>query len=80
MLTVGAGVVGHAEGTALREHGHRVTFSDIDEAVLSKRRAEGLETIPMSALDLVGVDVVLVAVSDPHVGRGDRPPSPRGWR
>ncbi len=65
VLTVGAGVVGHAEGTALRAHGHRVTFSDVDEVVLSKRRAEGLETTPMSALDLVAIDVVLLAVPTP---------------
>jgi nucleotide sugar dehydrogenase len=65
VLAVGAGVVGHAEGTALREHGHAVSFSDIDETVLSQRRAEGLQTIPMGRLDLVGIDVVLVSVSTP---------------
>jgi UDPglucose 6-dehydrogenase len=66
VLAVGAGVVGHAEGTALREHGHVVAFSDIDEALLSQHRAEGLQTIPMSGLDLVDVDVVVVSVSTPN--------------
>lgn len=65
VLVVGAGVVGHAEGTALSAHGHSVAFSDIDEVLLSQRRAEGLETMPMSGLDLVGIDVVLVAVPTP---------------
>jgi UDPglucose 6-dehydrogenase len=66
VLAVGAGVVGHAEGTALREHGHVVAFSDIDETLLSQHRAEGLQTIPMSGLDLVDVDVVVVSVSTPN--------------
>ena len=65
VLTVGAGVVGHAEGIALRELGHDVAFSDVDEAVLSQRRAEGFQTIPMTGLGLVGIDVVLVSVSTP---------------
>jgi UDPglucose 6-dehydrogenase len=68
VLTVGAGVVGHAEGTALQECGHDVAFSDIDEAVLSRCRAEGLRTVPMSGIDLVGVDVVLLSVSTPTSG------------
>ncbi len=65
VLTVGAGVVGHAEGTALLEHGHVVAFSDIDPTVLSQRRAEGLDTVTMIELDLVGIDVVLISVSTP---------------
>lgn len=65
VLTVGAGVVGHAEGAALLECGHGVVFSDIDEAVLERRRAEGLRTIPLGDLDLTGIDVVLVSVSTP---------------
>jgi UDPglucose 6-dehydrogenase len=65
VLIVGAGVVGHAEGTALREHGHDVAFSDIDEAVLAQRRTEGSKTIPMTGLCIVGIDVVLVSVSTP---------------
>ena len=65
VLVVGAGVVGHAEGTALRERGHTVTFSDVDEAVLSDRRDEGFPTVAMTELDLVGVDVVMVSVSTP---------------
>jgi UDPglucose 6-dehydrogenase len=65
VLTVGAGVVGHAEGIALREHGHTVAFTDVDEAVLSERRTEGFETMPMAGLELDGVDVVLVSVSTP---------------
>jgi UDPglucose 6-dehydrogenase len=65
VLSVGAGVVGHAEGTALREHGHEVAFSDIDEAVLSRCRTEGFQTFPMTELVLVGVDVVLVSVPTP---------------
>jgi UDPglucose 6-dehydrogenase len=72
VLIVGAGVVGHAEGTALREHGHRVSFSDVDEALLSERRAGGLHTMSMSGLDLSGIDVVVVAVSTPNAdGRID---------
>ncbi len=66
VVTVGAGTVGHAEGTALREHGHQVAFGDIDEDVLSRRRGEGLRTVSMSELDLVGIDVVLVAVPTPN--------------
>ena len=65
VLTVGAGVVGHAEGIALRGQGQVVVFSDVDEAVLDERRAEGFQTIPMTALELVGIDVVLVSVSTP---------------
>ena len=65
VLTVGAGVVGHAEGIALREHGHTVAFTDVDEAVLSERRTEGFETMPMTELSLEAVDVVLVSVSTP---------------
>jgi nucleotide sugar dehydrogenase len=65
VLTVGAGVVGFAEGIALRGHGHQVAFSDIDDALLSERRAEGFQTVPMTRLGLVGVDVVLVSVSTP---------------
>jgi UDPglucose 6-dehydrogenase len=72
VLSVGAGVVGQAEGTALREHGHTVTFSDVDEAVLSRRRSEGFQTLPMSGVDLVGVDVVLISVPTPtRAGRVD---------
>jgi UDPglucose 6-dehydrogenase len=70
VLTVGAGVVGHAEGTALLELGHRVAFSDIDEAVLAARRAEGLRTVPMHGIDLSDIDVVLVSVSTPTADRG----------
>jgi nucleotide sugar dehydrogenase len=65
VLTVGAGVVGHAEGTALRERGHVVVVSDVDEAVLSQRRREGFRTISMDALSLAGVDVVLISVPTP---------------
>jgi UDPglucose 6-dehydrogenase len=65
VLTVGAGVVGHAEGIALREHGHDVAFSDVDEAVLSERRTEGFQTMPVTGLGLAGIDVVLVSVSTP---------------
>ena len=70
VLTVGAGVVGHAEGTALQELGHRVAFSDIDEAVLAERRAEGLRTVPMNGIDLSGIDVVVVSVSTPTADGG----------
>ncbi|MGZ5213027.1 MAG: hypothetical protein ACXWXM_04750, partial [Actinomycetota bacterium] len=69
VLTVGAGVVGHAEGTALRERGHLVAFSDVDEAVLSRCRTEGFQTIPMNGLGLVGIDVVIVSVSTPTSAR-----------
>jgi UDPglucose 6-dehydrogenase len=65
VLTVGAGVVGHAEGTALREHGHYVVFSDVDETALAQRRTEGFQTTPMSGLVLAGMDVVLISVSTP---------------
>lgn len=65
VLTVGAGVVGHAEGTALRQQGHSVVLSDVDEAVLARRRTEGFETIPMNELELTDIDVVLVSVSTP---------------
>jgi UDPglucose 6-dehydrogenase len=65
VLTVGAGVVGHAEGIALRQHGHTVAFTDVDEAVLAERRTEGFETMPMTELSLDGVDVVLVSVPTP---------------
>jgi UDPglucose 6-dehydrogenase len=68
ILAVGAGVVGHATGIALREQGHLVAFSDIDDSLLSRRRSQGLETIPMDEIELVGVDVVLVSVSTPTVG------------
>jgi UDPglucose 6-dehydrogenase len=75
VLTVGAGVVGHAEGAALQELGHRVAFSDIDEAVLSERRAQGLRVVPMNGIDLSDVDVVLVSVSTPTAdGRVDLRP------
>ena len=70
VLVVGAGVVGHAEGTALRERGHLVTFSDVDEAVLSERRDEGFPTVAMTELDLVGVDVVMISVSTPTSPEG----------
>ena len=70
VLVVGAGVVGHAEGSALRQHGHDVVFSDVDEAVLARRRTEGSHTIPMTELDLVGIDVVLVSVSTPTSAGG----------
>lgn len=70
VLTVGAGVVGQAEGSALHEHGHRVVFSDVDEAVLLRRRTEGFQTIPMTGLELVGIDVVLVSVSTPTSAEG----------
>jgi UDPglucose 6-dehydrogenase len=70
VLIVGAGVVGHAEGTALRELGHHVAFSDVDEAVLSQRRTEGFRTVPMSGLGLVGVDVMVVSVSTPTSAGG----------
>jgi UDPglucose 6-dehydrogenase len=65
VLTVGAGVVGHAEGIALRKHRHDVAFSDVDESVLSERRTEGFQTMPMTELRLAGIDVVLVSVSTP---------------
>lgn len=65
VLAVGAGVVGHAEGIALREQGHDVAFSDVDEAVLSERRTEGFRTMSMTGLGLTGIDVVLVSVSTP---------------
>ena len=65
VLTVGAGVVGHAEGIALRGHGHDVAFSDVDELVLSQRRTEGFPTMPITGLGLVGIDVVLVSVPTP---------------
>ena len=65
VLIVGAGVVGHAEGIALLQHGHDVVFSDVDEAVLSHRATEGLQTAPSTALGLVGFDVVLISVSTP---------------
>ena len=70
VLIVGAGVVGHAEGIALRERRHLVTFSDVDEAVLSERRDEGFPTVAMTELDLIGVDVVMVAVSTPTSPEG----------
>ncbi|MGH2596816.1 MAG: UDP-glucose/GDP-mannose dehydrogenase family protein [Actinomycetota bacterium] len=66
VIIVGAGVVGHAEGIALRERGHYVVFSDVDEAVLDQRRTEGFQTTPMSGLVLAGMDVVLVSVSTPN--------------
>jgi UDPglucose 6-dehydrogenase len=70
VLIAGAGVVGHAEGTALLGHGHHVAFSDVDEAVLSQRRTEGFQTFPMTGLRLVGIDVVLISVSTPTSARG----------
>jgi nucleotide sugar dehydrogenase len=67
---VGAGVVGHAEGTALRERGHLVAFSDVDDSVLSERRSEGFLTMTMTGLELADVDVVLVSVSTPTSSGG----------
>lgn len=70
VLIVGAGVVGHAEGIALRECGHRVVFSDVDDAVLSQRRAEGFRTMPSNQLELSDIDIVLVSVSTPSAAAG----------
>ncbi len=70
VLVVGAGVVGHAEGVALLEHGHGVTFSDVDDTALSRCRAEGFETVAASGIDLLDVDVVLVSVSTPASDEG----------
>lgn len=65
VLTVGAGVVGHAEGRALRGLGHDVTFSDVEDEPLARCRAEGFRTTPVTDLLLVDVDVVIVSVPTP---------------
>ena len=65
VLGVGAGVVGRATGLALRDLGHRVRFADIDDGVVERLRAEGLEASHMANLDLAGVDLVLVSVQTP---------------
>lgn len=65
VLVAGAGVVGHAEGRALRQRGHEVAFSDVDDWALSRCRSEGFRSTPMSDLLLVGIDVVLVTVPTP---------------
>lgn len=68
VLAVGAGLVGQSTGIALRQRGHYVLFSDIDDALLSRRKTEGLETIPMKEIELADIDVVLVSVSTPTSG------------
>ncbi len=65
VLGVGAGVVGRATGVALRDLGHRVRFADIDDVVVERLRAEGLDAGHMANLDLAGIDVVLVSVQTP---------------
>lgn len=65
VLTVGAGVVGHAEGRALRDLGHEVVFSDVDDEALARCRKEGFRTTAMTDLIVIGVDVVLVSVPTP---------------
>jgi len=65
VLGVGAGVVGGATGLALRNLGHHVRFADIDDGVVERLRAEGLEASHMANLDLADVDLVLVSVQTP---------------
>jgi UDPglucose 6-dehydrogenase len=70
VLIVGSGVVGHAEGIALLERGHRVSLSDVDEAVLARRRVEGFQTMPMTGLELGEVDIVVISVPTPTSAEG----------
>ncbi len=78
MLIVGAGVVGHAEGIALRERGHRVVFSDVDDAVLSQRRPRASGPCLSNRARAVGYRRRARLCLDSHVIRGDRPAEPRG--
>ena len=68
VLAVGAGVVGYAEGRALRALGHDVVFSDVDERALARCRAEGFRTTSIRDLVVVDMDTVLVSVPTPTEG------------
>lgn len=63
ILIVGAGVVGKATGTGLIEHGHKVTFVDVNPATLRDLETDGYDAITPSEIFLDGVDAVFVSVT-----------------
>lgn len=67
---VGSGVVGEASGRGFAEHGHTVTFCDIDEEKLAKFRGEGLTAIRPEELDAHPIDIFFISIQTPTNDEG----------
>ena len=59
---LGAGIVGHATGVGLRTKGNDVIFYDIDDQIMSRLRAEGLDVAASAAEAVAGSDVVILCL------------------
>lgn len=63
ILVVGSGVVGKATGQGLIDHGHDVTFVDVNNETVDRLRAENYRAILTENLTLQNVDEVFVSVT-----------------
>lgn len=63
ILVVGSGVVGKATGTGLLDHGHEVTFVDINRDTVENLRLENYNAITTDDMTLQNVDAVFVSVT-----------------
>lgn len=66
---VGSGVVGQATGRGLLQHGHTLTFIDIDPTKVEQLKAEGLAAVlPVAARELKQpAELLMLAVPTPTV-------------
>lgn len=67
IVVVGSGVVGQATGKGFIKKGHTVSFVDINPAMITKLRGEGLDAMLVTEVPWNEVDIVMLAVSTPSV-------------
>lgn len=65
LYVIGAGVVGQATGKGFAEHGHRVTFVDVNHRVLDRLHAQGHAVAQPNGMDRTAADAFFVSVPTP---------------
>lgn len=67
ITVVGSGFVGHATGQGLAQHGHEVTFLDVNPKAVAKVRAQGFRAMLPEEMMALDTDVTMFCVPTPTV-------------
>lgn len=67
IAVVGSGFVGHATGAGLAQHGHDVTFLDINPKAVGAMRAQGFRAMQPEEALVVDTDVTMFCVPTPTI-------------
>lgn len=66
IVIIGSGVVGQTTGSGLKEHGHSITYVDIDERLTENLESQGETVMTPEKMDGIRADIVMFCVSTPE--------------